>query len=285
MSTETLSRPSPAEAALAGRYGTAAGLPDGLPSDLPWNDTLALLLSHRSVRGYRPDPLPAGTLEMLVAAAQSAATSSNMQSWSVVAVTDAGSRARMAAVANGQAHITQCPLLLVFVADQGRHARLAARLGTELAAQPLLETFLVAAIDCGIAAQNAVVAAESLGLSTVYIGALRNNPEAVARELALPPGSAAMFGLCVGYAAEGHEGTVRPRLPQSVVLHAGRYDTAPEEAGIAAYDEQILAFSARVDSRPYRWTERVVARLGRLSALHGREALRAILGRLGFPLN
>ncbi len=65
------------------------------------------------------------------------------------------------------------------------------------------------------------LAAESLGLSTVYIGAMRNRPEDVARLLGLPQGAAAVFGLCVGYAAEGHEGSVKPRLPQEAVLHRG----------------------------------------------------------------
>ena len=41
---------------------------------------------------------------------------------------------------------------------------------------PYLETFVVAAIVAGLAAQNAVIAAESLGLSTVYIAAMRNDP-------------------------------------------------------------------------------------------------------------
>ena len=70
------------QAALAARYGAAA------PAAGPWNATIAGMLDHRSVRGYRPDALPAGTLETLVAAAQSAATSSNLQTWSVVSVED-----------------------------------------------------------------------------------------------------------------------------------------------------------------------------------------------------
>src|SRR5580658_6897968 len=51
-----------------------------------WNDVLATILSHRSVRAYAARPLPGGTLDLLIAAAQSASTSSNLQTWSVVAV-------------------------------------------------------------------------------------------------------------------------------------------------------------------------------------------------------
>ncbi|MDT8267893.1 nitroreductase family protein, partial [Roseomonas sp. DSM 102946] len=146
-----------------------------------------------------------------------------MQAWSVVAVTDPDSKRRLAAVAGGQRHVEQCPLFLVFLADLSRHARLAERTGRPLEGLPFLETFLVAALDAGLAAQNAVVAAESLGLGTVYIGALRNDLEAVAAELGLPPGATAVFGLCVGYPAPDG-GAVKPRLPQSAVLHHERYD-------------------------------------------------------------
>ena len=76
------------QAALAARYGAAA------PAAGPWNATIAGMLDHRSVRGYRPDALPPGTLETLVAAAQSAATSSNLQTWSVVCGRGPGGAAR-----------------------------------------------------------------------------------------------------------------------------------------------------------------------------------------------
>src|ERR1700761_1491950 len=168
---------------LALRYG-----PDAVPAAGPWNDHLALLLSHRSVRGYRPDALPAGTLQTLIAAAQSAATSSNLQTWSVVAVTDPDRKAALSRVAANQKHIEQCPLFLVWLIDVSRNQRLGEQEGVTLETMPFQETFLVAAIDAALAAQNAVIAAESLGLSTVYIGALRNDPLEVAKIVGLPPG-------------------------------------------------------------------------------------------------
>jgi hypothetical protein len=147
--------------ALQARYGA-----DALPAAGPWNDTLALLLSHRSVRAYRADPLPSGTLETLIAAAQSAATSSNLQTWSVVTVTDPAKKKVLAEIANNQKHIEQCPLFLVFLADVSRLDRLATAKGMTFEGLPFVETFLVAAIDAALAAQNAVIAAESRGGSS-----------------------------------------------------------------------------------------------------------------------
>jgi len=267
-----------AMAALTARYGGGAE-----PKAGPWNDTLALLLSHRSVRGFRPDPLPEGTLEALVAAAQSAATSSNLQTWSVVAVDRPEVRRELATLAGNQKHVEVCPIFLVFLADASRNGRLAAGEGVELAGLPYLESFLVAAIDAALAAQNAVVAAESLGLSTVYIGALRNDVTRVAELLGLPPGAAPVFGLCVGHALPGREGAVKPRLPQAAVLHHETYDA--DDAGLrAAYDPRMEEFSRRQEMAGSTWTQRVIARLGTFKALHGREKLKEKIIALGFPL-
>lgn len=261
-------------AALAARYGRASIPPAG-----PWSDTIAHLLDHRSVRAYRADPLPTGTLETLVAAAQSAATSSNMQTWSVVAITDPDRKARLAAMSNNQTFIVGCPLFLVFLADLSRARRLGEAEGVDLVQLPYLETFLVAAVDAALAAQNVVVAAESLGLSTVYIGALRNDPAGVAAELELPSGAMGMFGLCVGYAENASQ--VKPRLAQAAILHHETYQVPDEAALRASYDAELAAFSQRNEMASYTWTERVKARLGRPD---GREGLREVLMRLGLAL-
>lgn len=265
--------------ALGLRYGA-----DAIPAAGPWNDHIAQLLSHRSVRGYRSDALPEGTLETLVAAAQSAATSSNLQTWSVIAVTDPATKAEIARLSNGQKHIVQCPLFLAWVADISRNERLAEAEGVTLEVLPYLETFLVAALDAALAAQNAVTAAESLGLSTVYIGAMRNNPEQVAAVLGLPAGAMGVFGLCVGYAAPDVANEVKPRLPQSMVLHHERYGVRDEPAQRAAYDAKMAAFSTRNEMSMDSWTRRVIGRMGTLAALSGRDRLVAVLHALGFQL-
>ncbi|MBL8837449.1 MAG: nitroreductase family protein [Alphaproteobacteria bacterium] len=261
------------------RYGDDAGAPQG-----PWNETIARLLGHRSVRAYARQAPPPGTLETLIAAAQSAATSSNLQTWSVIAVDDKDARAALAAIANDQAHVAQCPIFLVWLADLSRLQRLGTANGARLEGLDYLEMFLVAAIDAALAAQNAVVAAESLGLATVYIGALRNDVRRVAALLGLPPGAAPVFGLCIGYEAAGAAAEVKPRLPQDVVLHRGRYAAHDEAARIADYDRILAGFSLRNEMSNEGWTKRVLARVGSVAALRGRDALRAALAALGFPL-
>ncbi len=109
-----------------------------------------------------------------------------MQWWSAVAITDPAKKKVLAEIAGGQKHIEQCPLFIAWVADMSRNQRISEAEKTTFETMPWLETFMVACIDAALAAQNAVVAAQSMGLRTVYIGAMRNDPIRVAKLLGLP---------------------------------------------------------------------------------------------------
>lgn len=241
------------------------------------NPLIDHLLNHRSVRSYSDRALPPGTLETLIAAAQSAATSSNLQAWSVIEVQDPARRARLAKLANNQAHIVQAPLFLVWLADFSRAQRLASRQDTQLQAPGYLDSLLVGSIDAALAAQNAVVAAEALGLGTVYIGALRNDLQAVIDELQLPPLVYPVFGLCVGYAAA--ETAIKPRLPQAVTLHRDTYraDAGQEAELIRDYEALAAEFSRAQGQQNPAWSEQVINRLKDETALHGRERIGKVL--------
>jgi nitroreductase len=261
------------------RYGDAA--PAG---PLPGGDMVDLLLAHRTVRAFDTRPLPAGTLETLVAAAQSAPTSSNLQAWSVVAVEDPARKARLASLANDQAHVRDCPLLLVWLADLSRLDRVSERAGGTAGANRFLEMFLVAAVDAALAAQNALVAAESMGLGTCYIGAMRNHPEAVAEELALPSDAFAVFGLCVGWPDAARPAAIKPRLAQGAVLYRERCDIGGELAEIERYEPVMRAFQASQKMAEAGWATQSAARVRGPESLSGRHVLGEALGRLGFGL-
>jgi nitroreductase len=249
-----------------------------------WNQTLETILSHRSVRAYLPDRLPPNTIELLVAAAQSSPTSSNLQAWSVIAVEDAGRKSRLAAFAGGQAHIVQCPLFLVWLADLARLHDVGAERDRPVAALDYIEAFILAVVDAALAAQNAVVALESLGLGSVYIGALRNKPEAVAAELGLPSHVFALFGLCVGYPDPAVPTGVKPRLGQRAVLHREQYSLDAQRDTIRSYDGKIREFQAEQGMPLLDWTRQATARVAGPAALLGRDRLREALLGSGFGL-
>jgi nitroreductase len=265
--------------ALAARYGGA------VPPPGVWNQTLDLLLAHRSVRRYLAQPLPEGALEAAIAAAQSAATSSNLQVWSVIAVEDDARKARLSALAANQAHVARAPLVLVWLADLARLRTISTRQGEAGEGLDYLESFLLAAVDAALAAQNAAIAFESLGLGCCYIGGLRNDAAGVAAELKLPPESFALFGMTVGVPDPAHPASVRPRLPQEAILFREQYGQgAAQEAAIARYNERLRLFQKSQGMTEQDWTAQSAKRVRDAAALTGRDTLRQFLQRVGFGL-
>ena len=273
--------PNQATSAGAASDGAAANPPS--PSAEP---LLRHLLAHRTVRAYLDEPLDPGVLPAMIAAAQSAATSSNLQAWSVVAVRDRDRKARLAELANSQAHIREAPLLLVWLADLSRLDRVAERRGVASDANRYLEMFLVACIDAALAAQNAVLAAEAMGLGTCYIGAMRNKPEQVAAELGLPPRVFAVFGMTVGRPDPSRPAEVKPRLPLSAVLHQETY-RLPDDAEapvVERYDQVMQRFQRSQSMKEIPWSQLASGRVAGPGTLSGRDRLVEAIRALGFGL-
>lgn len=257
---------------------------DGLEFDAPFDGVLAVLLSHRSTRAYLPQPIEPDTLKMIVAAAHSASTSSNMQAWSVVAVQDPDRKSRLAKLAAPNPHIEEAPLLLLWVADLSRTRAIAQKSGHAGEALDYFESFLVGVIDATLAAQNAAVAIASMGLGSCYIGGMRNNPDQVAEELALPAEACVIFGLTVGRPDPKRPNDIKPRLPQQSVLHHEQYDSANEAAMLDAYDEAMRAFQSEQNMPAVGWTERIAQRVESASSLKSRAGLLSELKKRGFKL-
>ncbi|MEF3365811.1 NADPH-dependent oxidoreductase [Methylocystis sp. 9N] len=255
------------------------------PKPAQWNDTLELILAHRSHRNFLPEKLPEGALETIVAAAQSASTSSNLQVWSVVAVEDEARKIRLSDLAGGQKHVRDCPLLLIWLCDLARLENLGRERGRDAAALPYLEIFLTGVVDAALAAQNAVTALESLGLGCCYIGAMRNKPEEVAKELNLPPNVFAVFGMTVGVPDPAANAGVKPRLGQAAVLHREQYEwgDAQREA-IETLDIKFKDFQREQGLPDQGWIRQVLSRVRGVEAMSGRDRLRDALNVLGFAL-
>ncbi|MDC9837550.1 NADPH-dependent oxidoreductase [Rhizobium binxianense] len=249
-----------------------------------WNETVDTLLSHRSVRHYLPAPVPHEAVELAIAAAQSAPSSSNLQAWSVVAVEDAGRRSRLNAVAGNQRQIAQAPLLLIWLADLARPRAIATERGSTADGLDYIESFVLGVIDAALAAQNAVVALESLGLGTCYIGAIRNDPETVSRELSLPDGVFPVFGLTVGFPDPAVPAGVKPRLAQSTVLHRETYRPELRQDDLADYNLVLRSFQSEQSMPRIDWTDQVLSRIGTVESLKGRHVLGEVARKLGFKL-
>ena len=252
------------------------------------NPTLDLIHKHASVRHYKPDPLSASIIESIIAAAQCASTSSNLQPYSVIAVSDYQKRVRLAELCGNQAHIREAPVFLAWCADLARLERVCELRGYTQVTE-YVENFLIAAMDVSIAAQNAALAAESLGLGICYIGSIRNNLVEVIELLGLPRLTCPITGMTLGWPEK--QANIKPRLPLQSVLHWETYDRTAEEDCLNTYDATMIAtgiYKGRqvpVPGKPdamedYGWTEssaRSVSQVGRVD-------LRTTLEKQGFSL-
>jgi len=251
--------------------------------------TIELIRRHSSVRHYKPDPVPADIVETIVAAAQRSSTSSNLQMWSVIAITDANTRVRLSNLCGDQKHIAEAPIFLAWCADLSRFDRVCQLRGYSQVTE-YVENFLVAAVDCVIAAQTAALAAESLGLGICYIGSIRNQTQQVIDLLSLPRLVFPITGMTLGWPAATP--VLRPRLPLDAVLHWETFDRRHEDQALRDYDRAMLQtgiYQGRqvpVPGKPeeteeYGWLEHSARRVSQPT----RTDLHKILSQQGFELN
>ncbi|HEH9426497.1 TPA: oxygen-insensitive NADPH nitroreductase [Aeromonas sobria] len=199
------------------------------------NQTIDLILSHRSIRQFTAEPIAPQQLDAILAAAQSASTSSFLQVTSIIRVTAPDVRQQLAMLAGNQPYVVQAAEFLVFCADYYRHSQIVPEAQTGYA-----EQLLIGAIDGALMAQNALLAAQSLGLGGVYIGGIRNNPAEVSELLGLPHQVIPLFGLCLGHPDQQPE--QKPRLPKALVVHQERYQPQLDRDLLARYDQQIADY-------------------------------------------
>lgn len=251
------------------RYGSKA---DELPD-------LEKFLNHRSVRHFANRPISESMMVGLVAAAQSAATSSNLQLWSVVSVQDPDRRAKIAELCGNQEHVKTCGLFFAFLADVHRIQSAAKAVGEAAEGLDYTEFFTMAVIDAALAAERMVCAAESLGLGICYIGGLRNNPQGVKELLGFPEGVFGVFGLCIGWPEEPSTAEIKPRLAQEAVWFKEQYEVDPS---VAEYDERMKDFYVSQKMKAEAtWSMRSGRRVG-TTQLTGREVLLKWLQAQGF---
>ncbi|MCW0316331.1 Oxygen-insensitive NADPH nitroreductase [Pantoea ananatis] len=211
--------------------------------------TIDLLCSHRSIRSFTDQKVSAEQREAIIAAAQSASTSSFLQCSSIVRITDPALRDQLVTLTGGQTWVAEAAEFWVFCADFNRHLQICpdAQLGRA-------EQLLLGCVDTALMAQNAMVAAESLGLGGVFIGGIRNNIAQVTELLGLPKFVLPLFGFCLGYPESIPD--VKPRIPQSMLVHENRYQPV-DPAVLADYDSRTAIYYEKRDSnqRSETWSQ------------------------------
>jgi FMN reductase [NAD(P)H] len=224
------------------------------------NHELESIFKHQSIRRYKNQPLEQEKLELIIKAAQAAPSWCNGQNVSIVAVKDQDRKNRLQKCCYDQPYVGGCSVFLVFCADYYRTHLVFEKFGEKKRGEDYikeLDTLVIASHDAGIAMQNALVAAESMGLGTVPIGGIRINSLEVVKELNLPKYVIPIVGLCVGY-PDDNPG-LKPRLPMKAVYFEENYDTSRVEEAIQDYDKTYQKYLSERSSnfRDGNWSKSV----------------------------
>ncbi|MFD1039044.1 oxygen-insensitive NADPH nitroreductase [Virgibacillus byunsanensis] len=224
------------------------------------NNTLDTIMNHRSIRKFKDEKLTKEQIHTIVKAAQQASTSSYIMAYTIVGITDEDIKMKLSEV-SGQPYVKDNGHLFVFCADLNRiNQQATSELQEKMQASiESTEKFIVATVDTALAAQNAVIAAESMGLGVCYLGSLRNNISRVNDILELPEHVIPLFGLALGYPDEQPE--KKPRLPLDVVYHENTYaNDEQQRSKINDFDQQLKEYykNRKTNTRIDTWSEQMI---------------------------
>lgn len=218
------------------------------------NQVIQQLMDRKSVRVFTDRPIAPAEVSAIVEAAVNAPTAGNQQLYTIINVTDPQLKAQLAESCDHQPFIATAPLVLVFCADCRKwyHTFLKYDCNPR---KPGVGDLMLAVSDTNIAAQNAVVAAQSLGIGSCYIGDIMENAETQRQLLSLPPYVFPAAMLVFGYPTT--QQLERPKPPRSELRHIvhenGYRDMEADElkqmlsvkAGTRGFEEWIQAFCNR----------------------------------------
>jgi nitroreductase len=246
---------------------------------VPENDLTRLLAKRGTVRSYKSDPIPESWVNAIIEYGMRAPTSSNIQAYSVVVVTNPESKKKLAELAGDQQHIIDCPVYFAICADLTRVAHAIGMHGKEFPGRTF-ESGLVSSLDACLVGMTMSLVADSFGLSNVMIGGMRTKPLEVAKVLKLPPRCYVVFGLCVGWAKK--PAVAKPRQALSGVVHHDFYDPKARAQAIADYDKDLAKYyrARGTDTPDAAWSQVLAEKF----STDKRKKLRQELIELGFPL-
>lgn len=202
------------------------------------------LLNHRSIRKFKTDPVDPEALRIILEAAVRASNTGNMQAYSIVVTRDAGIRQRLWAAHFKQDMVLQAPVHLTFCADFNRFSQWCVQRNADPGYDNFL-SFLTGAIDAMIAAQNAAIAAESLGLGICYLGTATWMAASMIDILGLPRLVVPVTAIVLGHPDESP--ALTDRLPVDGVVHYEKYtDYLPADIDRIHAEKEALESTAEL---------------------------------------
>lgn len=193
------------------------------------NDVLTQIKNRKSVRVFEDRPIDSETKKQILSAAFEAPTAGAMMLYTILDITDQSLKDKLAVLCDHQPFIAKAPMVLIFLADYQRwydtysYAECNPR-------KPGEGDILLASADALIAAQNTVVAAESLGVGSCYIGDIIENCESIRELLELPDYVLPIAMLVYGYPTESQKNRKKPaRFDEQYIVFENNYKRLSKE--------------------------------------------------------
>lgn len=214
------------------------------------NSVLDVINNRTSLRVYDNREISQEILDKILHAAMRAPTAGNQMLYSILVVRDEQTRKLLSQSCDHQAFIATAPVILIFLADHQRWfdyyqlngvAEYCDREGLQFEA-PQESDLLLAIEDAMAAAQNAVIAAESLGIGSCYIGDIVENYEFHKELFDLPDYVVPISLVCLGYYKEGHKRVHRKRFDQKYVVFEEKYRELSDEELKEMFAERAAGF-------------------------------------------
>jgi len=181
---------------------------------------LDIIFSHRTIRKYKKQNVEPQLLKTILEAGTKASNTGNMQVYSIIVTTDENIKASLSPTHFNQPMIKEAPVVLTFCADFNRFNKWC----LQRKAQPGYDnfiSFMTAAIDALLVAQNVCIAAEANGLGICYLGTVIYNADKIIEILKPPKGVVPVATVTLGYPDENPELT--DRLPVEAIIHEEFY--------------------------------------------------------------
>ena len=216
------------------------------------NETLKQLHDRKSVRVYEDRAVEPEVKRAVLEAAVQAPTAGNMSLFTILDITDPAIKAKLAVSCDNQPFIASAPVVLIFCADYRRWYDVFCRYKQNARTPDMGDLFLAQA-DAIIAAQNAVVAAHSLGLGSCYIGDIVENYELHRQLLNLPDYVVPAAMLCMGYPTQHQLDRAKPvRFRTEDLVHENGY--RPDQG--AAMERMLSQRNGRTGEALADWVRR-----------------------------
>lgn len=218
------------------------------------NEIIESLYHRKSMRVFEEKAIPEELKGEILHAALQAPSAGCQQLYTILDITDPEKKAALAETCDHQSFIAKAPMVLIFCADCKKWYDLFTEAGCA-PRKPGAGDLMLAVMDATIAAQNAVVAAESLGIGSCYIGDIMENCEAQRTILQLPEYVFPAAMLVFGWPTSQQKNRLKPkRVDLKYILHKNTYphmygkelkEMYAEQCGNQTFEEWATAFCNR----------------------------------------